>query len=233
VQLEQSPFLDIVADDRIRETLDSMNRAPDAHLTYDVTREVCQRLGVKAMLQGTIAPLGTHYVLSLVATDCATGESIARAQAEAQSKEQVLSELGSITRSLRTSLGESLRSIQSFGVPIEQASTPSLPALKAYALGLEERRRGRELESIPFFNQAIDLDPEFASAYTMLSTVYGSVGELRRSGLSILLVEQNLPLALAVVDRVHILSRGQIVHSARPDELAADEAVKSRYLGVT
>ena len=181
VQLEQSPFLDIVADDRIRETLDSMNRAPDAHLTYDVTREVCQRLGVKAMLQGTIAPLGTHYVLSLIATDCATGESIARAQAEAQSKEQVLSELGSMTRSMRTSLGESLRSIQSFGVPIEQASTPSLPALKAYALGLEERRRGRELESVPFFNQAIDLDPEFASAYTMLSTVYGSVGELRRS----------------------------------------------------
>ncbi|HET7216472.1 MAG TPA: protein kinase, partial [Vicinamibacterales bacterium] len=181
VQLEQSPFLDIVPDDRIRETLDSMNRPADERLSYDVTREICQRLGVKAMLQGTIAPLGSHYVVSLVATDCATGESIARAQAEARSKELVLAELGSITRAMRTSLGESLRSIQSFGVPIEQASTPSLAALKAYALGLEERRRGRELESVPFFNQAIDLDPEFASAYTMLSTVYGSVGELRRS----------------------------------------------------
>jgi tetratricopeptide (TPR) repeat protein len=195
VQLEQSPFLDIVPDDRIRETLDSMNRPADEHLTYDLTREVCQRLGVKAMLHGTIASLGTHYVVSLVAADCSTGESIARAQAEAQSKEQVLSELGSITRSMRTSLGESLRSIQSFGVPIEQASTPSLAALKAYALGLEERRRGRELESIPFFNQAIELDPEFASGYTMLSTVYGSVGELRRS-------EQFARLAHGVTRRV-------------------------------
>ena len=181
VQLGQSPFLDIVPDERIRETLTSMNLKPDERLAHDIAREVCQRLSTKAMLEGSIAPLGTHYVVTLNATDCSTGESIARAQAEAPSKERVLGELGTISKTMRTSLGESLPSIQKFGVPIEQATTPSLAALKAYALGLEERRRGRELESVAFFNQAIEHDREFASAYTMLSTVYGSLGEWRRS----------------------------------------------------
>src|SRR5687768_2968277 len=147
------------------------------------------------MLEGSIAPLGTHYVVSLNATDCATGESIARAQAEAATKERVLAELGTISKTMRTALGESLPSIQKFGVPIEEATTPSLAALKAYALGLEERRRGRELESVAFFNQAIEHDREFASAYTMLSTVYGSLGEWRRS-------EEYARLANAVTRRV-------------------------------
>jgi serine/threonine protein kinase/tetratricopeptide (TPR) repeat protein len=179
--LGQSPFLDIVPDQRISETLQLMARRPDERLTHNVAREVCQRLGVKAMLEGSIAPLGSHYVLTLTATDCQTGESLARTQAEATSKERVLSELGSISSSIRTSLGESLPSIRRFDVPIEQATTPSLAALNAYALGLEERRRGREMESIAFFNQAIENDREFAAAYTTLSTVYGSIGEWRRS----------------------------------------------------
>ena len=146
-----------------------------------MSREVCQRLGLKAMLEGSIAALGTSYVLRLDATDCQTGEPLAREQAEATSKESVLSELGPLSSRMRTRLGESLPSIQRFDVPIEQATTPSLTALKAYALGLEERRRGRELESVAFFNQAIELDREFASAYATLSTVYGSLGEWRRS----------------------------------------------------
>lgn len=123
-----------------------MARRPDERLTHNVAREVCQRLGAKAMLEGSIAPLGSHYVLALTATDCQSGESLARAQAEATSKERVLPELGSISSSIRTALGESLPSIQRFDVPIEQATTPSLAALNAYALGLEERRRGREME---------------------------------------------------------------------------------------
>jgi serine/threonine protein kinase/tetratricopeptide (TPR) repeat protein len=179
-QLGQSPFLDIVPDSRVREELRLMGRSADEPLTTALTREVCQRLGLKAMLDGSIAPLGTNYVLRLEATDCQTGEPLAREQAEAP-KQQVLNELGSMSSRMRTRLGESLPSIQRFDVPIEQATTPSLPALKAYALGLEERRRGRELESIAFFNQAIDLDREFAAAYATLSTVYGSVGEWRRS----------------------------------------------------
>jgi eukaryotic-like serine/threonine-protein kinase len=181
VHLQQSPFLDIVPAQRVRETLRLMGRKDDERLTHAVGREVCQRLGVKAMLEGSIAALGTNYVLRLEATDCQTGEPLAREQSEAAGQARVLKELGAIASRMRTTLGESLPSIQRFDVPIEQATTPSLTALKAYAMGLEERRRGRELESVAFFNQAIDVDREFASAYAMLSTVYGSLGELRRS----------------------------------------------------
>ena len=181
VHLGQSPFLDIISDQRIRETLESMNRSADEKLTHAIAREACQRMSAKAMLEGSIASLGSHYVLTLSATDCQSGESLARVQAEATSKESVLTELGAISSTMRTALGESLPSIQRFGVPIEQATTPSLAALQSYALGLEERRRGRELESVAFFNRAIELDREFASAYTTLSTVYGSLGEWRRS----------------------------------------------------
>jgi tetratricopeptide (TPR) repeat protein len=181
VHLGQSPFLDIIPDQRIRETLESMDRRTDERLDHAATREVCQRLSVKAMLEGSIAALGSHYVVTLTATDCQSGEALARTQAEATTKERVLAELGSISSSMRTKLGESLPSIRRFDAPIEQATTPSLTALKAYTLGLDERRRGRELESIAFFNQAIENDREFASAYTTLSTVYGSLGEWRRS----------------------------------------------------
>ena len=181
VQLRQSPFLDIVDESRINETLRSMGRRSDDPFTTPVAREVCQRLGLKAMLDGSIAGLGTSYVLRLQATDCSSGEVIAREQGEATSQGEVLKTLGSMTSRMRTTLGESLKSIEAFDVPVEQATTPSLTALKAYTLGLEERRRGRELESVAFFNQAIELDHEFASAYAMLSTVYGSLGEWRRS----------------------------------------------------
>ena len=181
LQLQQSPFLDFVSDARVRETLRLMGRKEEERLTHAVAREVCQRLGLKAMLEGSIAALGTNYVLQLEATDCQTGEPLAREQGEASGKPAILAELGSMTSRMRTALGESLPSIQRFDIPIEQATTPSLAALKAYALGAEERRRGREVESIAFFNQAIDRDPEFASAYAMLSTVYGSLGELGRS----------------------------------------------------
>ena len=181
VHLGQSPFLDIIPDQRIRETLESMNRRAGDRLEHEVAREVCQRLSVKAMLEGSVAALGSHYVVTLTATDCQTGEALARTQAEATSKERVLTELGAISSSMRTKLGESLPSIRRFDVPIEQATTPSLAALKAYTLGQEERRRGRELESVAFFNQAIENDREFAAAYITLSTVYGSLGEWRRS----------------------------------------------------
>jgi len=147
------------------------------------------------MLEGAIAPLGSHYVVTLTATDCATGDQLARTQTEATASERVLAELGTISSSMRTKLGESLPSMQRFDVPIEQVTTPSLPALKAYTLGLEERRRGREIESVAFFNQAVEKDREFASAYTTLSTVYGSLGEWGRS-------EEYARLANSVTRRV-------------------------------
>jgi serine/threonine protein kinase/tetratricopeptide (TPR) repeat protein len=181
VHLGQSPFLDIVGDDRIAETLRLMGRPTDQPLTHEVAREVCQRLRVKGMLEGTVSRLGSNYVVTLGATDCESGSSLAREQGEATSASEVLQVLGSLSSSMRTILGESLPSIRQFDVPIEQATTKSLEALRAYALGMAERRRGRELESVAFFNQAIELDPDFASAYGTLSTVYGSLGELRRS----------------------------------------------------
>jgi tetratricopeptide (TPR) repeat protein len=181
VQLGQSPFLDIIGDDRIGETLRLMGRQAAEPMTHEVAREVCRRLRVKGMLEGSVSRLGSNYVLTLAATDCESGSSVARQQAEATSASEVLKVLGSLSSSMRTVLGESLPSIRQFDVPIEQATTKSLEALRAYALGLAERRRGRELESVAFFNQAIELDPDFASAYGTLSTVYGSLGELRRS----------------------------------------------------
>jgi eukaryotic-like serine/threonine-protein kinase len=181
VQLGQSPFLDIVPDSRIREALRQMEHPADAAITPTVAREVCERLGARAMLEGSIAPFGTHYVLALNATECLTGEPLARAQSEATAAEGVLKVLGSMSSSVRKTLGESLPSLRQFDVPIEQATTPSLAALKAYTLALEERRHGRELESVAFLNQAIDLDPGFAAAHATLSTVYGSLGEWRRS----------------------------------------------------
>jgi eukaryotic-like serine/threonine-protein kinase len=215
LQLGQSPFLDLVPDNRIRETLQLMGRKPDEQLTHAVVREVCQRLGVKAMLDGSVATLGRNYVLTLNATDCQSGESIARAQREATSGERVLNELGALSKEIRTTLGESLPSIQKFDVPIEQATTPSLPALKAYALGLNERRRGREVESIAFFKQAIDLDPQFASAYGTLSTVYGSLGEWRSS-------EDYARRAFALKDRVSERERLFITYQYH-DRVTGDE----------
>jgi len=180
-RLGQSPFLDLVPDARVAEQLRLMGRRADDELDSATAREVCQRLGVKAMLEGTLSRLGSNYVLALNAMDCATGESVARQQGEATSSDEVLRVLGTMSSALRTKLGESLPSIQQYDVPIEQATTPSLAALKAYSVGLAERRAGREVESIAFFNQALAQDPEFAAAYTTLSTVYGSLGEWRQS----------------------------------------------------
>ena len=132
------------------------------------------------MLEGSIAALGSHYVVTLTATDCQTGEAFARTQAEATSKERVLAELGAISSSMRTKLGESLPSIRRFDVPIEQATTPSLAALKAYTRAGRTPDGAANWSRWRFFNQAIENDREFA-AYITLSTVYGSLGEWRRS----------------------------------------------------
>jgi tetratricopeptide (TPR) repeat protein len=214
VQLGQSPFLDIVTDQRIAETLRLMGRQPDERLTHAVALEACQRMGVKAMIEGSIAPLGTTYVMTLTATDCQSGETLAREQTESPSGERVLKDLGGISSSMRTTLGESLPS-KRFDVPVEQATTPSLPALKAYALGMDHRRRGRELESIAFFNQAIEIDPEFASSYATLSTVYGSVGEWKRS-------EEFARLAYGLLNRVSERERLFIVYQYH-DRVTGDQ----------
>ena len=177
VKLGESPFLNIVPDERVRETLRRMGRSPDERVMDATAREVCERQGVKALLAGDIATLGSHYVLTLNAVNCRTGESLARAQEEAVRKEEVLKVLGRAASNLREKVGESLSSVKKFDAPIEEATTSSLDALKALNLGDAERAKGRTVESIPFFKRALELDPNFALAYARLGTVYGNLGE--------------------------------------------------------
>jgi eukaryotic-like serine/threonine-protein kinase len=177
VQLEQSPFLNILSQQSVRETLGFMGRSPDERLTNQLAREVCQRAGIKAMLSGSIATLGNHYVIDLQALNCATGDSIAHEQAEAESKEVILRSLGQAATSLRSKLGESLSSIQKFDTPLEEATTSSLEALKMFNLA-ETQRVSSEAGAIPFYKKAIELDPNFAFAYARLAQVYFNTGEI-------------------------------------------------------
>jgi eukaryotic-like serine/threonine-protein kinase len=177
VDLDQSPFLCVVPQAQVRKTLGFMGRSPDERLTVDLARDLCLRMGSKAMLSGSIASLGTQYVLTLNAINCQTGDSLAQQQAEASSKEQVLSALGTAVSKLRSTLGESLASVQKFDVPIEQVTTASLDALKAFALGNAEFDRGRPMASLPFYRRAVELDPNFAWVYARMGTVYANAGE--------------------------------------------------------
>jgi len=172
VDLGQTPFLNLFPEDRVRETLRFMGRSPDDRITRDVGREICERQGIKAMLTGSIASLGSHYVITLEALNPRSGDPIAREQIEAESKEKVLSALGTVASNLRQKLGESLSSIQKYDVSIEQATTSSLEALKAFAMGNEERAKGRGRESLAFYQRAVALDPNFALAYARIGVFY-------------------------------------------------------------
>jgi eukaryotic-like serine/threonine-protein kinase len=181
VQMEQSPYLNIVPDQTIRKALQFMGRPADERVTGNVAREICEREHIKAMLSGSIATLGSEYVVALDATNCATGESLAREQVTAAAKESVLPAVGKAASSLRGKLGESLASIQKFDTPVTEATTSSLEALKAYAAADEMRNGGSEAESIPLFQHAIELDPNFAMAHARLAAIYNNVGEEDRS----------------------------------------------------
>ena len=172
VQLGQSPFLSIFSDERAREALRFMGHSPDERITREVGREICQRQGLKAVLVGSIASLGNHYVISLEAINAQTADAIAREQAEAESKEQVLHALGEAAARLREKLGESLQSIQQFDAPIEQGTTTSLEALNAFSLGVEQQLKGKYADAIPFFQRATEIDPNFALAHARIASMY-------------------------------------------------------------
>jgi serine/threonine protein kinase/tetratricopeptide (TPR) repeat protein len=177
VQLGQSPFLNIFGDDRLREALRFMDRSPDERVTRDVGREICLRQGLKALLTGSIAALGSHYVITLEAINALTGDAIAREQTEAESKEQVLKRLGKAANRLREKMGESLASIQKFDAPIEQATTSSLEALKTYSVGRELALGNKDREAMSFLRRAVELDPNFALAYDKLAGSYSNTGQ--------------------------------------------------------
>jgi serine/threonine protein kinase/predicted Zn-dependent protease len=176
-QLAQSPFLNILSDQQIQQTLRFMGQAPGARLTNDLARQVCQRTQSAAVLDGSIAQIGSTYSLILNAVNCASGETLATVQTEAADKNQVLGALGNAASDIRGKLGESLASIQKFNTPIEQATTSSLEALKAYSLGMQARRDKGEEIAAPFFKQATTLDPNFAMAYAVLGQVLTNLGE--------------------------------------------------------
>jgi tetratricopeptide (TPR) repeat protein len=177
VALEQSPFIKVFPDERARETLRLMERSADEPITRAVAREIAQREQLKALLAGSIVRLGQNYVIGLEAINAQTGDVMAREQAEAATKEQVLSSMGAAISRLRQRLGESLASVQKFDVPLPRATTASLDALHAYSLALYEGREVPRLESIPHLKRAIEIDPTFAMAHALLSAVYANTGQ--------------------------------------------------------
>ena len=177
VQLEQSPFLNVLSDQKVAQQLQYMGRPKDERLTPDLAREVCQRAGSKAMLMGSISTLGSHYVVGLNAINCATGDSLGSEQAEADNREHVLGSVDKAATHIRETLGESLASIRKFDTPVEQATTPSLEALQAYSLALITWANKGEQAAIPFLKHAIELDPNFAMAYARLGTAYFNLSQ--------------------------------------------------------
>jgi DNA-binding winged helix-turn-helix (wHTH) protein/tetratricopeptide (TPR) repeat protein len=181
VQLEQSPFLSLISEGRIQQTLRLMGQPPDARLTPEIARELCQRTGSAAVLDGSIATLGNQYVLGLKAVNCANGDVLAEEQATADSKEHVLKTLADTSSKLRWRLGESLGTVKKFSAPVEQVTTPSLEALQAYSLGRTTLiDKEDHLAAVPLFQRAIDLDPNFAMAYASLGMAYFELSEKDR-----------------------------------------------------
>jgi eukaryotic-like serine/threonine-protein kinase len=176
VQLEQSPFLNILSGQKVNEALQLMGRAKDERLTGDLAREVCQRAGSKATLVGSVSSLGTHYVIGLNVLNCHTGDELGSEQVEADSREHVLKVLGESAKRMRKKLGESLASIQKYDLS-QGRTTSSLEALQAYTLGLETFRRKGGVPALPFFKRATELDPNFAMAYEKMGAMYFDLGE--------------------------------------------------------
>jgi eukaryotic-like serine/threonine-protein kinase len=178
IELEQSPVLDLVPEAQLQDSLRNMGKPANTQLTPEISLDLCQRTGSTAVLDGWIAKLGTQYTLGVRAISCRSGDHIADLQTTAASREQVLQALGDATRQLCAKLGESLSMLQKFDTPIEEATTPSLEALQAYSIGRATMvQRGEDASSVPFFERAIRLDPDFAMAYAALGNAYSNLGE--------------------------------------------------------
>ncbi len=181
VALRQSALLNVLSDDKVSSALKLMTRAPNTLLTPEITREVCLRSGSRAYISAAIAALGSEYVLGLKAVNCQNGDTLAQEQATAPSKEKVLATLGTAVAKLRRELGESLTTVEKFDVPLQQATTSSLEALKQYSLGMKAVREKGPAAALPYGLRAIELDPQFATAYEAVGLEYTDLGELGRS----------------------------------------------------
>jgi tetratricopeptide (TPR) repeat protein len=192
--LGQSPYLNVFPEQKIRQTLQFMGRGPGDRITSDIGREICQRDGIKAMLNGSIDSVGGQYLITLEATNVSSGDSLGRQQAQAERKEDVLNALHSAASKLRGQLGESLSMVQKYDMSLSQATTSSLDALKALTLGDSKHNTGDELAALPDYQHAIEIDPNFAMAYARLGTVYSNLGQTELS-------EQNRQKAFELRDR--------------------------------
>jgi tetratricopeptide (TPR) repeat protein len=185
IQLEQSPFLSLVSDERIQKALGLMGRPADARLTPELARDICERTASAAVLEGSIASLGSQYVLGLRAKNCRTGDILDEEQAQAPRKEDVLNALSQIAGKFRTRVGESLGTVEKHDTPLEEATTPSLEALKAYSTAWKVGSSTGTAAAVPLFKRALEIDPKFAMAHANLGLAYSSIGESALSAASI------------------------------------------------
>lgn len=219
-QLEQSPFLNLLSDQQVGEELRLMVRQPGEHLTPDIARDLCRRIGSKAVLSGSISSLGSHYVIGLSATNCQTGTSLGTEQSESADKEHVLATLGVSATGIRKKLGETLPSIQRYDVPIEQVTTGSLEALRAHSLGMKYVSLGDYRGALPYFQRAVELDPNFASAHMRVANAIwegGGQGSI---------ADENMEKAYGLRDRVSRREYFQITHKhfAQQEDLEKGES---------
>jgi tetratricopeptide (TPR) repeat protein len=222
-QLEQSPFLSLISDQRIAQTIARMSQPKDVRLSKDLAREICQRTASAATIEGSIANLGGQYVLALNAVDCHDGDLLAQEQVTANGKEQVLKALGDAAAKLRGKLGESLASVQKYDALAENVTTPSLEALRAYSLGYQAAIvRGDSAGAIPFFRRAANLDPNFAMAYAQLGTNYSNLGETDRA-------VENTSKAYELRDRVSELEKLYIASHYQQVVTGNLEAARTTY----
>ncbi|MBS1850375.1 MAG: protein kinase [Acidobacteria bacterium] len=221
--LEQSPYLNVFSDAKTRQVLMLMGRPADTRITTDIGRELCLRAGVKAMLNGSIASLGNQYIVTLEAVNASSGDSLARAEEQAGSKEEVLNSLHKAGSSLRRKLGESLASIQKFDKPLSEATTSSLEALKALSMGDAKHNTGDELAAIPLYQRATELDPNFAMAYARLGAVYNNLGQSQLS-------EQNRQKAFELRDRASEHEKLYIMSHYYADSGQLDKGIQALEL---
>ena len=201
IELEQSPFLNLLSQERVQQTLRLMEQAPDTRLTPQLAQDVCKRMQSAAYVTGSIAGFGSQYITAVKAVSCSTGDVLAEGQETASTKEGVLAALHRASATIREKLGESLRSIEKFNTPLEQATTPSLEALQAYTFGRNIMGKRDEFQaSMPFLQRAVQLDPNFAMAHAALSSAYRTVGET-------LLAEQSATRAYELRGQVSELER--------------------------
>src|SRR5579864_1641686 len=216
-QLEQSPFLNLLSDERIAQTLSLMAQPKDSRLTHDLARQVCQRTASAAVLDGAIAQVGTQYLLTLKAVNCSTGDSLGSTEAQASDKNHVLDALSKVASEMRSKLGESLASVQRYDAPPENVTTPSLDALKAYSLGYQATVvKSDSSAAIPLFQQAITLDPNFAMAYARMGTSYFNLYQTVRATESLRRAYE-LREHLSERERLYIASHYEIVVTGNLD----------------